>query len=279
VKKAIADRLVFAKIRERTGGRIKLFVSGGAPLSREIAIFFGSIGLLILEGYGLTETSPVIAVNRVDRMKPGSVGVPLDNVEVKIAEDGEILTRGACVMKGYYHKPEATAEAIDPAGWFHTGDIGVLDAEGFLTITDRKKDLLVTSGGKKVAPQPIENRLKANPLIGECVMVGNSRNFPAALLVPNFENLERWAREKGIAFQSRQELVAEPRVRELYDETVKDLCKDLAQFERIKKITLLEREFTLEGGQLTPTLKVKRKVVEEQFKTLIDRMYAAPVTE
>ena len=279
LKNAIADRLVFKKIRERTGGRIKLFVSGGAPLSREIGEFFGAIGLTILEGYGLTETSPVIAVNRMDRLKPGSVGIPLENVEVQIAPDGEILTRGPCVMKGYFNKPEATKEAIDPEGWFHTGDIGNLDAAGFLTITDRKKDLLVTSGGKKVAPQPIENRLKAHPLVAECVMVGNKRNFPAALIVPNFQNLERWAQEKGLAFKDRKDLIEKPETQALYTSTVNDLTKDLANFEKIKKITLLEREFTLEAGQLTPTLKVKRKVVEEQFKALIDRMYATPVLE
>jgi long-chain acyl-CoA synthetase len=279
LKNGIADRLVFKKIRERTGGRIKLFVSGGAPLSREIGEFFGAIGLLVLEGYGLTETSPVIAVNRSDRMRPGSVGVPLDNVEVQIAPDGEILTRGPCVMKGYYKKPEATKEAIDAEGWFHTGDIGNLDAQGFLTITDRKKDLLVTSGGKKVAPQPIENRLKAHPLVAECVMVGNKRNFPAALLVPNFQNLERWAQEKGIAFKDRKDLIEKAETQALYKSTIDDMTKDLAQFEKIKKITLLDKEFTLEAGQLTPTLKVKRKVVEEQFKALIDRMYAAPALE
>jgi long-chain acyl-CoA synthetase len=271
---AIADRLVFAKIRERTGGRIKLFVSGGAPLGREIAEFFGSVGLLILEGYGLTETSPVIAVNRPNALKPGSVGQALEGVEIKIAEDGEICARGPNIMKGYYHKPEATAEVLDKDGWFHTGDIGELDAQGFLTITDRKKDLIVTSGGKKVAPQPIENRLKSHPLIGECVMIGNRRNFPAALLVPNFENLELWAKGKGVGYKDRQDLLTKPETQRLYEETVAGLSKDLAQFEKIKKLTLLEKEFSIEAGQLTPTLKVKRKVVEEQFKGIIDRMYA-----
>jgi long-chain acyl-CoA synthetase len=270
---ALADRLVFATIRERTGGRMRLFVSGGAPLAREIAEFFGAVGLTILEGYGLTETSPVIAVNRPDRMKPGSVGPPLQNVEVKIAEDGEVLTRGPHVMQGYYNKPEATAEAIDGDRWFHTGDVGVIDAEGFLLITDRKKDIIVTSGGKKIAPQPIENVMKTNPLIGEIVMIGNKRNFPSALVVPNFDNLQKWAREHGVTAASSEDLVRDPRVVALYDETVKSLTKDLAQFERIKKIALLPHEFTLEAGELTPTLKVKRRVVEQKYKDVIDRLY------
>ena len=270
---ALADRLVFATIRERTGGRMRLFVSGGAPLAREIAEFFGAVGLTILEGYGLTETSPVIAVNRPDRMKPCSVGPPLQNVEVKIAEDGEVLTRGPHVMQGYYNKPEATAEAIDSDRWFHTGDVGVIDAEGFLLITDRKKDIIVTSGGKKIAPQPIENVMKTNPLIGEIVMIGNKRNFPSALVVPNFDTLQKWAREHGVTAASSEDLVRDPRVVALYDETVKSLTKDLAQFERIKKIALLPHEFTLEAGELTPTLKVKRRVVEQKYKDVIDRLY------
>jgi long-chain acyl-CoA synthetase len=275
LKGTLADRLVFGKIRARTGGRLKLFVSGGAPLSREINEFFGAVGLQILEGYGLTETSPVICCNRPDRFKPGTVGVPLPGVEVKIAEDGEILTRGPHVMKGYFNKPQATAETIDAEGWLHTGDVGVIDAEGFLTITDRKKDLIVTSGGKNIAPQPIENALKGSPLVGEVVMIGDRRNFPTALLVPNFEALEKWARDKGIAFASRDELVQRPEVVALYEQTVRDLTPHLAQFERIKKLALLAREFTLEAGELTPTLKVKRRVIEQKYKDVIDRLYDA----
>jgi long-chain acyl-CoA synthetase len=273
LKHKVADALVFGKIRERTGGRIKIFVSGGAPLAREIAEFFGSVGLLILEGYGLTETSPVIAVNSPHAIRPGSVGRPVEGVEVKIAEDGEILTRGPHVMKGYFGKPEATAEAIDKEGFFHTGDIGIIDKDGFLIITDRKKDIIVTSGGKNIAPQPIENLLKTNALFGEVVMIGNKRNFPAALVVPNFETLEGWAKQKKVAFKDRAELVGRPDVVELYEKTVKEMTRDLAQFERIKKITLLAREFTLEAGELTPTLKVKRRVVEQKYQDIIDQMY------
>jgi long-chain acyl-CoA synthetase len=273
VQRAIADRLAFGKIRERTGGRLRLFVSGGAPLAREIAEFFGAVGLNILEGYGLTETSPVIAVNTPDALKPGTVGRPLKGVEVKIAEDGEILTRGPHVMKGYFGKPQATAEAIDADHWFHTGDVGLIDADGFLVITDRKKDIIVTSGGKNIAPQPIENVLKTHTLITEIVMIGNKRNFPSALVVPNFDALEKWARENGVSAASRAELVADPKVIALYEKTINDLSGHLAQFERIKKIALLPHEFTLEAGELTPTLKVKRRVVEQKYKDVIDRLY------
>ncbi len=273
LKYAIADKLVFSKIKARAGGRLRLFVSGGAPLAREIAEFFGAAGLLILEGYGLTETSPVITVNRPDDLKPGSVGKPLENVEVTIAEDGEILTRGPHVMKGYFKKPDATAEVIDKDGWLHTGDIGVIDPQGFLIITDRKKDILVTSGGKNIAPQPIENLIKTNPFFAEIVMVGNKRNFPAALVVPNFDNLEKWAREKGVGFSSREDLIGKAEVKTHYEVLVNALTKDLAQFEKIKKIALLAKEFTLEAGELTPTLKVKRRFVEQKYQAVIDDLY------
>ena len=272
-KAALAQALVFKKIQARTGGRLRIFISGGAPLSREIALFFGAVGLPILEGYGLTETSPVITVNTPQRLKPGTVGPPIDGVEVKIAFDGEILTRGPHVMKGYYRKPEATAEAIDKDRFFHTGDIGVIDQDGFLVITDRKKDILVTSGGKNIAPQPIENRLKANPFIAEVVMVGNQRHFPAALVVPNFEALEKWARAKGLPTESHEALVARSEVKEHYAREIERLSGDLAPFERIKKIVVLAHEFTLEAGELTPTLKVKRRVVEKKYKDVIDRLY------
>jgi len=272
-KHFLADRLVFKKIRARVGGRIRVFVSGGAPLAREVAEFFGAAGLLILEGYGLSETSPVIAVNLPEAMRPGTVGRPIPGVEVSFAPDGEILTRGPHVMKGYFKKPEATAAAIDADGWFHTGDIGHLDPDGYLVITDRKKDLIVTSGGKKVAPQPIENRLKTNPLIAEIVIVGNRRNFPAALVVPNFEALEGWARAHGLSFTSREELAGRPEVMAHYERVIQEMTPDLAQFEKIKKIAVIPREFTLEAGELTPTLKVRRRVVEEKYKDVIDRLY------
>jgi long-chain acyl-CoA synthetase len=273
LKLALAERLVFAKIKERVGGRMRLFVSGGAPLAREIGDFFGAAGLIICEGYGLTETSPGITFNRPDRMRPGTVGLPLEGVEVKIAPDGEILARGPNIMKGYFKKPEATAEVIDKEGWFHTGDIGVLDKDGFLSITDRKKDILVTSGGKNIAPQPIENIIKTNKYFSEVVMIGNNRNFPAALVVPNFDTLEKWAKEKGLNAGNREELVEKPEVVAFYHELVNDLTPDLAQFEKIKKITLIAHEFTLEAGELTPTFKVKRRVVEVRYKDIIDQMY------
>jgi long-chain acyl-CoA synthetase len=270
---ALAERLVFAKIKARTGGRLRLFVSGGAPLAREIAEFFGAVGLLILEGYGLTETSPVIAVNTPDEMRPGSVGRPIPGVEVKIADDGEILTRGPHVMKGYFKKPADTAQAIDADGWFHTGDIGVVDVDGYLTITDRKRDIIVTSGGKNIAPQPIESLLKTNKYVTEVVMIGNKRHFPAALVIPHFDNLEDWARGRGLAFGSREELVQRPEVLDFYQQVFKEMTPHLAQFERIKKIALLAKEFSIEGGELTPKLSVKRRVVEQKYKDHIDKMY------
>jgi long-chain acyl-CoA synthetase len=274
LKSAIADKLVFSKVKDRVGGRLRVFVSGGAPLAREIAEFFGAAGLAILEGYGLTETSPVITCNRPDDFRPGTVGKPIPGVEVKIADDGEILTRGPHVMQGYYKKPQDTAEVIDAEGWFHTGDVGAFDAAGFLVITDRKKDIIVTSGGKNIAPQPIENLLKTHPLIGEIVMIGNKRHFPAALLIPRFDSLEKWAKEQGLAFTSREELVARPEVVELYDRTVRELTGHLASFEKIKKLAILAREFSLETGELTPKLSVKRRVVEQKYKDVIDRLYA-----
>ncbi len=275
LKYRVADRLVFSKLRERTGGRLRYFVSGGAPLSPEINKFFYAAGLVILEGYGLTETSPVIAVNTPDAFRIGTVGRPLDGVEVRIAADGEILTRGPHVMLGYFQHPEATAETIDSDGWLHTGDIGELH-EGFLSITDRKKDIIVTSGGKNIAPQPIENQLKTNKFISEAVMLGDRRRFPALLVVPNFDQLEKWASYKQLTWASRAELIALPAVQAKVEREVESTLSGLAHFELPKKIALLPEEFSLERGELTPTLKVKRRVVDRVYKDLIDSLYVEP---
>jgi long-chain acyl-CoA synthetase len=276
MKAAIADRLVFAKIRQGVGGRLRLIVSGSAPLSSSVAEFFHAVGLPVIEGYGLTETAPILTVNPPEAPRVGTVGRALANVELKIAPDGEILARGPNVMPGYYNKPEATAEALKD-GWFHTGDIGTLDAAGYLTITDRKKDLLVTSGGKKIAPQPIEAVLKRSPLIAEAVVLGDRRNYAAALIVPDFPALERRlqgvGRSPSAGSASRAELVARADVIALYQEIVDALNNSLSQFERIKRIALLPSEFTVESGELTPTLKVKRKVVEERWRGEIEKLY------
>ncbi|MGH9315302.1 MAG: AMP-dependent synthetase/ligase [Vicinamibacterales bacterium] len=269
----LADRLVLRKIREGLGGRLKFLVSGSAPLSKEIAEFFQACGFNVLEGYGLTEASPVLTVNPPGAPRLGTVGRAVRGVELRIAEDGEILARGPNIMAGYYNKPEATAAALDN-GWLHTGDIGELDAEGYLTITDRKKDLLVTSGGKKIAPQPIERRLKASPLVGEAVLIGDRRKYPAALIVPDFAILERRLRDLDRPPASREELAGRADVRALYQELVDALNRELAQFERIKRVAILPREFTIESGELTPTLKVKRKVVEERYRDTIANLYS-----
>jgi long-chain acyl-CoA synthetase len=268
-----ADKLVFSKLRSRTGGRLRCSVSGGAPLNAEIARFFYAAGIPLLEGYGLTETSPVIAVNTFQALRIGSVGKLLPGVEVRIAEDGEILTRGPNVMKGYYNRPDATAEALSADGWFRTGDIGKLDADGFLFITDRKKDLIVTAGGKKIAPQPIEGRLKTNPFIASAVMLGDKRKFPILLLVPNFEKLRAWAQAEGIAAADDAALVALPAVQAKMEQEAKKHLRDLAQFEVPKKFLILPKEFTIEGGELTPKMSVKRKVVEQKYRSQIDQLY------
>ncbi|MBI2835427.1 MAG: long-chain fatty acid--CoA ligase [Acidobacteria bacterium] len=268
----LADTLVFSKIRARLGGHLRCLISGSAPLSPSIADFFFAIGLPLLEGYGLTETSPVLTVNPPLAPRVGTVGKALPGVEIRIAEGGEILARGPNVMIGYHRKKAATAEAL-AGGWFHTGDIGEIDRDGYLKITDRKKDLLVTSGGKKIAPQPIEARLKANPLIAETLVIGDRRKFPSLLIVPDFATLERRARQLGVATGARDALVRSPEIVQLYEEFVDEVNKDLAQFERIKRFVILPVEFTMESGELTPTLKVKRKVVEERWKDTIDAMY------
>lgn len=271
-KRAIADKLVYSKIRARTGGRIRFFVSGGAPLSKEIAEFFFSLGIKILEGYGLTETSPVVAVNTEEKLKFGSVGPLLPGVEVKIAEDGEILVRGPNVMLGYYKNEEETKEVIKD-GWFHTGDIGKLDEDGFLYITDRKKELLVTSGGKNIAPQPIENMIKTSPYVNQVVCIGDKRKFVSALIVPNWEKLEVYAKNSGISYTTRSELTKNPEILDFMLKEVDRVTPGLAPFEKIKKIALLENEFTIESGEITPTLKVKRRVIDEKYKHIIDELY------
>lgn len=275
---ALADRLVYHKIKARTGGRVRTLVSGGAALRKDIAIFFDNLGLRILEGYGLTETSPVISVNTPTAWKPGSVGRPIPGVEVKIAEDGEILTRGPHVMKGYFRRPEATQAAIDPDGWFHTGDIGYLDEDGFLYITDRKKDILVTAGGKNIAPQKIENLLKQSPWIEEVMVVGDGKPYPAALIVPNRDRLVAWAREKGLPVEPYEELLRQAAVIQLYEQILQDLQTPLARFEQVKRFVLLPQPFTIEAGELTPTLKVRRRVVMEKYGHLMRELYPEEVT-
>ncbi len=268
----LADRLVFAKIREGLGGRVRYLVSGSAPLPLGIAEFFQGAGLSIIEGYGLTETAPILTVNPPHAPRGGTVGTAIPGVELRIADDGEILARGANIMSGYYNKPAATGDALRD-GWFHTGDIGTIDAQGYLRITDRKKDLLVTSGGKKIAPQPIEATLKRSPIVSEAVLLGDRRKFAAVLIVPEFAALERRLKDLGRPPGSRQELAARPDVVALYQEIVDALNRELSQFERIKKLALLPVEFSIESGELTPTLKVKRKVVEERWKDAIERLY------
>ncbi|HEY6826804.1 MAG TPA: AMP-binding protein, partial [Gemmatimonadaceae bacterium] len=268
----LAQRLVFSKLRTRTGGRLRYFVSGGAPLAPEINKFFYAAGLTILEGYGLTETSPVICVNTPANFRIGTVGKPVPGVEVSIALDGEILTRGPHVMRGYFNKPTATAEAIDSEGWFHTGDIGEI-RDGFLAITDRKKDIIVTAGGKNIAPQPIENKIKTNKYVSQAVMIGDRRKFPIVLVVPNWDQLEKWARIHNILWTDRAQLLAMPTIHAKMEKEVFGECAELARFEMPKKVGLLEHDFSIERGELTPTLKVKRRVVDKQYKALIDSLY------
>ncbi len=269
----LANRLVYSKVREGMGGRVQMFISGGAPLGRELAEWYAQVGIRIHEGYGLTETSPVIAVNTPAQHKLGTVGKPLGNVEVKIAEDGEILVRGPSVFKAYWKRPQETANAFVD-GWFKTGDIGNLDGDGFLSVTDRKKDLIKTSGGKFIAPQPIENSLKHNALIAEAVVLGDKRRFPAVLISPYFALLEDWARNNEVKFSSRAELVDDPKVRALYEGIVEDLNRNLARFEKLKKVLLVADEFSAADGTLTHTMKVRRRAIEERYRELIEDMYA-----
>jgi long-chain acyl-CoA synthetase len=274
----IADRLVFSKVRAGMGGKAEEFISGGAPLGRELAEWYADIGISIHEGYGLTETSPVIAVNTPRTHKLGTVGKPLANVKVRIADDGEVLVRGPSVFKGYWNRPEETRDAFVD-GWFKTGDIGHLDSEGYLSITDRKKDLIKTSGGKFIAPQPLENSLKLNPLVGTAVVLGDRRKFPAVLIAPHFPVLEDWARANHIDFASRQTLVANARVQALYEGIIEELNQNLARFEKLKRVLVVSEEFSETNGTLTHTFKVRRRGIEARYRALIDEMYEKAETD
>src|SRR5271166_111955 len=269
----LANRLVFSKIRQGMGGHVETFISGGAPLGRELAEWYATVGIRIHEGYGLTETSPVIAVNTPVNHRIGTVGKILSNLEVRIAEDGESLVRGPSVFKGYWNRPEETQNAFQD-GWFKTGDIGNIDADGYLSVTDRKKELIKTSGGKFIAPQPIENSLKLNPLVGTAAIIGDRRKFAFVLISPNFALLEEWARSNDVGFSSRAELVANAKVQALYDGIVEEINKSLARFEKLKRVLLVADEFTADNGALTPTMKLRRRVVEDRYRLQIDDLYA-----
>ncbi|HWX54857.1 MAG TPA: long-chain fatty acid--CoA ligase [Verrucomicrobiae bacterium] len=272
----LADKLVYSKIRGGFGGHSRVYCSGGAPLGQDMAEWFACMGIPIFEGYGLTETSPVIATNRRGSFKIGTVGKPVGGLQLKIAEDGEIMVKGPTVFKGYWNMPEETRAAFTPDGWFKTGDIGRLDSDGFLLITDRKKELIKTSGGKFIAPQPIENALKNNVLVAQAAVVGDKRKFASVIISPHFPLLEDWARANGVVFTSRSELVDHPKVRELYRGIVEDLNKHLAHFETIKKVLIVPDEFTIATGEITPTMKLKRRNVEARYKDQIEQLYQEP---
>ncbi|HLA68390.1 MAG TPA: long-chain fatty acid--CoA ligase [Bacteroidota bacterium] len=270
----VASKLVYSKLKERTGGRIKFFVSGGAALPRMLGEFFEAVGIQIIEGYGLTETSPVLSANRLDDYEFGTVGKPIPGVEIKIAEDGEILAKGPNIMIGYYNNTKATEEAISKDGWFHTGDIGMFNKAGHLVITDRKKHLFVSSGGKNIAPQPIENLfLSSSKYIDQFVLVGDGRMFLTALIVPEFEILKEFANRNGIMTSDEISLVRHDDVKEMYRKEIEKIQKDLPTYEKVRRFELLSQALTVEGGEITPTMKVKRKVVEEKFAPLIEKMY------
>jgi long-chain acyl-CoA synthetase len=278
----LANKLVFSKIRQGMGGQVETFISGGAPLGRELADWYATVGIRIHEGYGLTETSPVIALNTPINHRIGTVGKIMPNLEVRLAEDGEILVRGPSVFKGYWNRPEETKAAFvdgrNNDGWFKTGDIGNIDSDGYLSVTDRKKDLIKTSGGKFIAPQPIENSLKLNPLVGVAAIIGDKRKFVFVIISPNFAALEGWARENEVTFSSRADLVANPKVQALYEGIVESVNQNLARFEKLKRVMLVLDEFSIENGVLTPTLKLRRRVVEDRYRKQIDELYAQPET-
>lgn len=269
----VSDLLVYKKWRKAVGGRIRCFISGGAPLAPEVAYIFEGAGLKILQGYGLTETSPTISCNTQRRNRIGTVGPVMGGVSVKVGEDGEILVKGDTVMAGYYNRPEETREAFTEDGWLRTGDIGHIDAEGFLSVTDRKKDLIKTSGGKYVAPQPIESLIKSSRFVSQVVVVGNNRKFASALVYPNIDMLRSYAAIKGIPFENDEELLSDPRIINLIERQIDKATPDLARFEKIKRVGLLSRELTVESGELTPTLKPRRTVIERKYRSLIDRLY------
>jgi long-chain acyl-CoA synthetase len=274
----LADKLVYSKVREAFGGRVKVFVSGGAPLGIDTARWFASVGIPLWEGYGLTETSPVISLNTPLKHRMGATGMPLGNVELKLADDGELLVRGPSVFPGYWNKPEATAECFDAEGYFRTGDIGHFDADGFLYITDRKKELLKTSGGKMVAPQPIENKLKNSILVAQAALVGDKHKFISALISPNFAALEEWAKQHEIMAGSRAELVANSRVTALYAEIVREVNGTLANFETLKRFRVVADEWSQESGELTPSMKLKRRVITQKYARVIAELYVDEAT-
>ncbi|HEX8286594.1 MAG TPA: long-chain fatty acid--CoA ligase [Pyrinomonadaceae bacterium] len=273
-KHTIADRIIFSKFRQFFGGRLRFCICGGAALSDDIYLIFTGAGVSIMQGYGLTETSPVITSSNPINVRLGAVGKPIRNVQIRIAEDGEIETTGPNVMLGYYNKPEATSDAFTGDGWFKTGDIGRIDGDGFLYITDRKKELFKTSGGKYIAPSPVEQAIKTSRFVNQVVLVGNERKFPAALIVPNFEQLSNYAKLKNLDLKTPKEFCENPRINNLFEREIEKLTSDLSQYEKVKKIVLLENELTVESGELTPTLKVKRRVVNEKYKNTIDKIYA-----
>ncbi len=274
VKHSIADRIVFSKLREFFGGKLRFCIAGGAALSDEIYLIFTGAGISIMQGYGLTETSPVVTSNTPMGMRLGTVGKPIRNVEIRLAEDGEIEVSGANVMLGYYNKPEATREVFTFDGWFKTGDIGTIDSDGFLKITDRKKELFKTSGGKYIAPAPIEQMILGSRFVSQVVLVGNSREFPAALIVPNFEQLESYAKHKNFAIETPAEFCSDARIINLIERQIDELTKKLSRYEKVKKFALLENELTVEGGELTPTLKIKRRVVSDKYRPVIEKIYS-----
>jgi long-chain acyl-CoA synthetase len=273
-KHALASKLIFSKWKNAFGGRIRLLVSGGAALPEDLTYIYIGAGIPIVQGYGLTETSPVISASTIENNRVGTVGKAIPNVDIRIAEDGEIEVRGPNVMLGYYNKPEETRAVFTSDGWFKTGDIGTIDEDGYLRITDRKKELFKTSGGKYISPQPIEQAIKGSRFVNQVVLIGAERKFPAALIVPVWEQLESYCKLKGIEVKDRSELCRHPRIVDLLQRQIDALTPNLAKYERIKKVALLENEFTIEGGELTPTLKVKRRVIDQKYKDVIERLYA-----